>query len=557
MKQFFFCVFLFLIQVTKLTSCPCYDYDELRKIEWAIDDYETAARRNFFDGVPCPHGTPREGWEFSYHAKMQSLNAKMLSSNSRRYPVTYHNILIFEQKIDVMLEYHLEKDYMRVFGPGAPYIAGSKKDKEAMVEKDRASTRKLEQKTRDVLEDSTTKIVNIYLKLYEDCLKYHGSLQTYRDYGLLAHLNNNFELSHAMLHQLLEEAEKSGQLDTLDSQFYHELGSVCVEAMAYNEAIDYLSQAIQKDPSNKAAHFDRALAYFETGNFDLALDDYLASDKGSKNDKGFRPIPVSEEFAKALIAATAQGALEAAVDFIPSSCNTIYGLGETLWAIHTHPIDSANKYAATCLEVGNCIADYCKNVDWDTIDEYSVEIKTLYENYDNLSDSEKGTLLGGPIGKYGVEIFVGGAILKGLRAAINLKQANRVCNLESMMISNANKEALAASACKHCAEREAFFRKVRISWDKQNKHIPGKHNYLENKSVLQHKDPQGLLSKFAGTGQKKNAVSTGNPGYKEVVDFKEPIGIWISEDGKVALTTTKGTIHYAKDGAHIVPAKPD
>jgi hypothetical protein len=48
----------------------------------------------------------------------------------------------------------------------------------------------------------------------------------------------------------------------------------------------------------------------------------------------------------------------------------------------------------------------------------------------------------------------------------------------------------------------------------------------------------------------------GQRGYKEVIDFKENIGIWknLNED---SLPTTKGTIHYSKQGAHIVPAHPE
>lgn len=46
------------------------------------------------------------------------------------------------------------------------------------------------------------------------------------------------------------------------------------------------------------------------------------------------------------------------------------------------------------------------------------------------------------------------------------------------------------------------------------------------------------------------------PGYKETVDFGEQIGIWKSVDGITELPTTRGTIHYGKKGAHIVPVKP-
>lgn len=557
MKKFILCIFIVLTKAVELTGCWCYEHDELKKIEWEIYKYEEAARVRFFDGVPCPFDTPREAWQFPYHEKIKNLNKTFLIKNPSRYPVTYHNILIFEQKIGVMADYYHESAYMNIFGPKVPYIAGSNKDKEEMVAQDRAKAKKKETIIRDTLDDSTTKIINIYLKLYEDCLDYHASLETYRDYGMLAHLNNNFEISHEMLHRLLEEAEKTGQLHTLDSKFYHELGSVCVEAMAYNEAIEYLSEAIQKDPTNKAAHFDRALAYFETGNFELALDDYLISDKGQDHSKDFRPTLVSEEFMKALIASTVKGTVEAGIEFIPSMCSTIYGLGETAWAMHIHPIDSSQKYAATCLEVGECIFDYCKNLDWDTLDEYSDQIKTLYERYDNLNDTEKGELIGYAIGRYGVEIFAGGAVFKGVRAARNLKHANRLCNLEAMAVSNANKEALAASAFKHAAERESYFRNVKIQWDKQNKHIPGKKDYRLTNSILEHDNPQGLLQKFAGKGKKVNNELAGNPGYKEVVDFEEHVGLWKTKDGKSCRPTTRGTIHYAKDGAHIVPARPE
>ena len=83
---------------------------------------------------------------------------------------------------------------------------------------------------------------------------------------------------------------------------------------------------------------------------------------------------------------------------------------------------------------------------------------------------------------------------------------------------------------------------------KQGKHIPGHHNFQPGRSELTHPDPQGLLNQAAGTG-----IRHGN---KEVVDFGEEIGIWVSRDG-TRISTTRGTIHYdAKGNAHIVPAKP-
>lgn len=48
---------------------------------------------------------------------------------------------------------------------------------------------------------------------------------------------------------------------------------------------------------------------------------------------------------------------------------------------------------------------------------------------------------------------------------------------------------------------------------------------------------------------------TGPP--QEVVDFQEFISYHVNENTGVKTPTTKGKIHYAKDGVHIVPAHPE
>ena len=84
----------------------------------------------------------------------------------------------------------------------------------------------------------------------------------------------------------------------------------------------------------------------------------------------------------------------------------------------------------------------------------------------------------------------------------------------------------------------------------QGKHIPGHNNYIPGRSPSTHKDPQGLVNKFAGKGEPVGNIPRGQPGFKERVDFGEVIG---EVGGK---PTTKGIIHYSKDGVHIVPANP-
>jgi hypothetical protein len=96
---------------------------------------------------------------------------------------------------------------------------------------------------------------------------------------------------------------------------------------------------------------------------------------------------------------------------------------------------------------------------------------------------------------------------------------------------------------------------TRLLEGKQGKHILGHNNYRSGNSILTHKDPQGLLNKFAGKGDPVGGTR-GAPGFKERVDFGEEIGKHVDSQTRVATPTTKGIIHYSKDGAHIVLARP-
>ena len=83
-------------------------------------------------------------------------------------------------------------------------------------------------------------------------------------------------------------------------------------------------------------------------------------------------LKVSEGFILALIKSTCNGSKEAAIDFVPSLCNTAYGLGAALWATHPLNINSLENikyFASACYEIGECIIDYCKTVDWNTLDD--------------------------------------------------------------------------------------------------------------------------------------------------------------------------------------------
>lgn len=90
---------------------------------------------------------------------------------------------------------------------------------------------------------------------------------------------------------------------------------------------------------------------------------------------------------------------------------------------------------------------------------------------------------------------------------------------------------------------------------RQGKHIPGHNNYDEEvgRSIFNGslEDAQRLIDEFAGTGYRN--ARTGN---KETIDFGFEIGAYADRRTGEMKPTTRGTIHYSKDGAHIVPSRP-
>ncbi|MEL4013208.1 hemagglutinin repeat-containing protein [Dryocola clanedunensis] len=100
-----------------------------------------------------------------------------------------------------------------------------------------------------------------------------------------------------------------------------------------------------------------------------------------------------------------------------------------------------------------------------------------------------------------------------------------------------------------------------INKGQQNKHIVGTNEYKtaaassgSQRSIIT-VEPQSLLPQL-GTGQQVGKIEVGLAGSKERIDFGKVIGTFVDKDTGLSLPTTKGIVHYGKDGAHIVPARP-
>ena len=541
---FIFVIFFHLFTIIGEAAAPCSCFTgksvKYSSIQTSYKQYDALRRGYLLHHVGT--GYPKYEWENGYYHAQKKLLLGYV--HNPLWFADYHkNLLLDDALVDICRNYKLEyyERYYRQKPNDPNYLRDVNSIHERVAICHRAFTNHLQE------------IIEAFGEVFRKCPHKNASARTLYDYGLYELLRGNYSEALDLILKTIDLATERGELDLLASEAYQHLGVACFEAMSFEKAVEAFSKAIEKDPNNKGLFFYRASSYFELGQFDLALNDYANSDRFQQSDNF---LTVTAEFAASLIAGVTSGAKEAAVEFVPSLLSTTYGLGIALWSLVENPIDSTVDFINACYEVGECAVDFCKTFDQDQIVEMVEEVKHLYETFDVLSEGEKGHLIGYSIGKYGVDIFAGATSIKAVSALKKLKEANRFCNLESMVLSDTAKETIRIEALEHAAKRKKYLKNTKIFTDQQNKHIPGKHNYIPGKSILEHPKPQKLLNKFAGSGRALNGEIPGTPNYREMVDFKEHIGIWKNDKG-TSLPTTKGVIHYGKKGAHIVPSHPD
>jgi tetratricopeptide (TPR) repeat protein len=363
-----------------------------KQIDDAYKEYLEVLRQNWLLKFPK---SKNSDWA-KYHDKYYELYSK-LEGMPYRYKDYIKNLYLHDEMAEVIKKYR-----MKYWGE---YYSKDKKKRYEEMEKIQQDADRCHSANDDCRFTITTKFVD----LFDNCLKKHTILSNYYDYSLLAYMSNNFEKSFDLLSDVMSIAQREGKLERLDefldTKAFHNLGILFVESMAYEQAVEYLTKALQKDPGNKAFYFQRAVAYFESGQFDLALSDYVNSGYGETIAKSKSQI--SKEFNQALLKGLAEGCAEGVINFFPSLCHSIYGLEKALWA------DAQLKdfffpgpyFANAAYNAMNSFIDVCKSIDQQMINECADELKILYQQFNQLDDSAKGQLIGHSIGKYGVEIF--------------------------------------------------------------------------------------------------------------------------------------------------------
>ncbi|NNM43502.1 MAG: hypothetical protein HKM07_04090 [Chlamydiae bacterium] len=388
-------------------------------------------------------------------------------------------------------------------------------------------------------------------KSLDNCLEKHNHPWTHIERGMFDYLEGNSV--EALNH--IYEATSLGNLEELNEKVWKLKGDLEVELGFYADAVLTLSDLIKMDSKNKAAYFSRAEAYFELGESDLSLRDYLESEiKPKPLDKRFGNV----DFSLGLALGAFRGGSDSVTEFVPTLLASANGLGQAMWAFAIDPIQVSGDFANAVID---CIQFIRSNGGLETLALLAPEVKDLVENWNKLNDRERGEKAGYIIGKYGVEIFGGGAAIKGIKAFRDLKRANNLLNFESMALSQRNK-ALMISRAKETRKLVLEKANFNIKWGNQGKHIIG-HNSFDpsvNRSIFTHPNPEKLAKKYAGKGTRaqrvKGDILPGSHGYAEVVNFEEVIGYNVTPSTSEKTLTTWGKIHYAKDGIHIVPTYP-
>jgi len=399
-----------------------------------------------------------------------------------------------------------------------------------------------------------SEIFNLFQQVQKICLERHISLRTFYECGYLNLLQGDVEKALDIIQKLIDYSQKANTTKYLQADTFLNMGVVCTLSHDYEKAVHALSEGIKKHPKKKDLYVERAIAYFELGEFDKALEDYIASGK----DQQVKPPKSGSKlkFAKGFLQGAASGTLAGAKEMPASLWYSAKGACNLLWATASHPIDTSEKVVDAVYETIN----YLKNEDLSKIGKKLVpEVRELLKKWDSWSASTRGKKAGFVLGKYGVDIIFAYGGVKAIERIQKLRHANALSNLKTMNRSQHSKDAVIAQTEKIAAARSQFYTKAHIHADKQGKHILGHKNYIEGKrkSIFTHPNGGQLLEKHAGKGHPENMKKFGEAGYKETVDFGTEIGYAVDMNSGKRTLTTRGKIHYDKNGgAHIVPIEP-
>lgn len=122
------------------------------------------------------------------------------------------------------------------------------------------------------------------------------------------------------------------------------------------------------------------------------------------------------------------------------------------------------------------------------------ELKEVCLKWDTLTDYERGNQIGYIIGKYGMDVLIPGAAIKGIKKYRELKRLNTMFTLECCVASEAKKVKIIEGSAKHASIRITV-----VEAAKTGQVIPKNANVVPH--VMQKKHAWDKLVKISGSPQ--------------------------------------------------------
>jgi len=198
------------------------------------------------------------------------------------------------------------------------------------VEEKRIDRYNLEyQKRLEIYQQTQTEVLSTYQNIFDKCVKNHGWLGAYYQRGMTYFEEGDFIRAINDIDHYIQQGKE------LNAQVYQQKGHLESILGKYDDAILSLSKAIGQNPENKEVFFERAIAYFETGDFTQALEDYLESGHQSTNFDS-KDIALFS-FSTGIIKGITSGGVHSLENFVPSMLCSLQGLGNGIWAFALDP----------------------------------------------------------------------------------------------------------------------------------------------------------------------------------------------------------------------------
>lgn len=265
-----------------------------------------------------------------------------------------------------------------------------------------------------------------YFHIFESCSNEHKAPNALY-YMALKHLEDgDHTRGLAALSNLFDKVDLSTLKSNLASTLCSSKGEVQKELALYDEALISLKKAIDYNPKNQEAYFNKALVLFELGEWEKAAKAFNASDTIIQPFDWSTPEHL--EFSMGLTEGILVGVGKGLINVIPSAISSLQGLGHGLWAF----VKSPKEVSSDVIQATQDLVDFLKTSETkDVIFEAIPELKDFFA-LDPHQYQAQGKVLGTIIGKYGVDAFLLYGTGKALKTCQNLKKANGALTLHTL-----------------------------------------------------------------------------------------------------------------------------